>query len=60
MHQDHLPSWFGEKNFHEHQSGRVVEGGKKEEKTKAKTFMKVVYDLCVKTKNIAYLFIEDM
>jgi hypothetical protein len=38
----------------------VVEGGKKEEKTKAKTFMKVVYDLCVKTKNIAYLFIEDM
>jgi hypothetical protein len=37
----------------------VVEGGKKEEKTKAKAFMKVVYDLCVKTKTLACLFIED-
>jgi hypothetical protein len=58
MHQDHLPSWFGEKNFQEHQSGSVV-GGKKEEKTKAKAFMKAAYDLCGKTKTLACLFIED-
>jgi hypothetical protein len=38
----------------------VVEGRKKEEKNKAKAFMKVVYDLSVKTKTIACLFIEDM
>jgi hypothetical protein len=36
----------------------VVEGEKKGEKTKVKAFMKVVYDLCGKTKNFACLFIE--
>jgi hypothetical protein len=38
----------------------VVEGRKKEEKTKAKAFMKVSYDLCEKTKTIACLIIEDL
>jgi predicted protein tyrosine phosphatase len=59
MHQDRLPSCFGEKNLQEHQSGCVVEGGKKEEKTKAKAFMKVSYDLCGKIKTLVCLFIED-
>jgi hypothetical protein len=46
MHQDYLPIWFGEKNkLQEHQSGCVVEGEKNGEKTKAKAFLKVVYDL---------------
>jgi hypothetical protein len=36
-----------------------VVGGKKEEKTKAKAFMKAAYDLCGKTKTLACLFIED-
>jgi hypothetical protein len=35
----------------------VVEGEKKGEKTKAKAFLKVVYDLCVKNKTLACLFI---
>jgi hypothetical protein len=35
----------------------VVEGEKKEEKTKAKAFLKVVYDLCGKTKTLACSFI---
>jgi hypothetical protein len=35
----------------------VVEGEKKGEETKAKAFLKVVYDLCGKTKTLAYLFI---
>jgi len=59
MHQDYLPIWFGEKNkLQEHQSGRGIEGEKKGEKTKEKAFMKVVYDLCGKTKTLACLFIE--
>jgi hypothetical protein len=37
----------------------VVEGGKNEEKTKAKVFMKVACDLCGKTKTLVCLFIED-
>jgi len=58
MHQDYLPIWFGEKNkLQEHPSGCVVEGEKKGEKTKAKTFLKVVYDLCGNTKTLACLFI---
>jgi hypothetical protein len=32
-------------------------GEKKGEKTKAKAFLKVVYDLCGKTKTLACLFI---
>jgi hypothetical protein len=51
MHQDHLLRWFGEKNLQEHQSGRVVEGEKKWEKTKIQAFMKVVYNLCEKNKD---------
>jgi hypothetical protein len=35
----------------------VVEGEKNGEKTKAKAFLKVVYDLCGKTKTLACLFI---
>jgi hypothetical protein len=35
-----------------------VVGGKKGEKTKAKAFMKVIYDFCGKTKTLACLFIE--
>jgi hypothetical protein len=35
MHQDHLPSRFEEKGLQELPSGRVVEGEKKGEKTKA-------------------------
>jgi hypothetical protein len=57
MHQDHLPSWFGDKNLQEHQGGRVV-GEKEGEKTKVQALMKVVYDLCGKTKSLACLFIE--
>jgi hypothetical protein len=40
-------------NCQEHQSGRVVEGEKKREKTKVQAFMKVVYDLSGKTKTLA-------
>jgi hypothetical protein len=36
----------------------VVEGEKKGEKTKVQAFMKVVYDLCEKTKTLTCLFIE--
>jgi hypothetical protein len=36
-----------------------VVGGKNGEKTKAKAFMKVAYDLCGKTKTLACLFVED-
>jgi hypothetical protein len=50
MHEDHLPSLFGEKSLQEHQSGRVVEGEKEGEKTKVQAFMKVVYDFCVEKK----------
>jgi hypothetical protein len=57
MYQDHLPSWFGEKNLQEHQGGRVVEGEKDGEKTKVQALMKVVYDLCGNTKTLACLFI---
>jgi hypothetical protein len=35
----------------------VVEGETEGEKTKAKAFLKVVYDLCGKTKTLACLFI---
>jgi hypothetical protein len=59
MHQDHLPIRFGEEKLQELQSGRGIEGEKKkEERTKAKAYMKVVYDLCGKTKTLACFFIE--
>jgi hypothetical protein len=37
----------------------VVEGEKNGEKTKAKAFLKVVYNLCGNTKTLACLFIEE-
>jgi hypothetical protein len=49
---------ISKKSLQEHPSSHVVEGEKKGEKTKAKAFMKVVYDLCGKTKTLACLFIE--
>jgi hypothetical protein len=36
----------------------MVEGEKNGEKTKVQAFMKVLYDLCGKTKTLARLFIE--
>jgi hypothetical protein len=41
----------------EHQGGLVVEGEKEGVKTKVQALMKVVYDLCVKIKTLACLFI---
>jgi hypothetical protein len=52
-----LTNLIWREKIQEHQNGRVV-GGKKGEKTKAKAFMKVAYDLCGKTKTLACLFIE--
>jgi hypothetical protein len=53
-----LTNLIWREKLQEHPSSRVVEGEKKGEKTKAKAFMKVVYDLCGKTKTLACLFIE--